>query len=322
MADLLSIVIPVHDAGKYLKPCLESVLEQSYEPFEVLLIDDASTDGSSELCDSYAKKDDRVRTFHIDHSGPGGARNFGIENIRGKYLAFVDSDDIVTKDMYSIMIHTMKKDGTKVCVCGWSEINENDGSSCPGLLTKFGVIPFSEMLRNMILESRSGGAGYPWNKVFDYEAIKDHNGNDMLFNTDIYVYEDSLWLDGIYYSMIDTGASASIIADELYRYLIRTDSFSHDFTLEKRMNRLEALRRINQFTDKLSDVDRKRAQAGFASEVFWELWNLRDHRNSDIRDDMKFFWKEYKKTRGFVPDTLYTKLKYPVARVILGFLLR
>lgn len=91
----ISIIIPVYNVEKYLIVCIESILEQTFEDFELLLIDDGSSDSSGEICDCFAKKDSRIEVFHTKNQGVSSARNFGIEKSKGDYICFIDSDDFV-----------------------------------------------------------------------------------------------------------------------------------------------------------------------------------------------------------------------------------
>lgn len=96
--DVVSIVVPVYNTKKYLNRCIDSILSQSYSYLDVILVDDGSTDGSGDICDFYAKKDSRVRVFHVKNGGPSRARNVGLDNLEGQYVLFVDSDDWVDKN--------------------------------------------------------------------------------------------------------------------------------------------------------------------------------------------------------------------------------
>ena len=89
----ISVIVPVYNTAKYLHRCLDSILQQSFKDFEVLLVDDGSTDNSGEICDEYAAKDSRVRVFHKENGGVASAREIGIENAVGLYSIHVDSDD-------------------------------------------------------------------------------------------------------------------------------------------------------------------------------------------------------------------------------------
>ena len=101
---LVSIVIPVYNSKYYLKECLNSVITQTYENLEILLIDDGSTDGSSYICDNYAKYDSRIKVFHNQNHGVSYSRNYGINKANGIYLLFVDSDDVINEDYINKMI--------------------------------------------------------------------------------------------------------------------------------------------------------------------------------------------------------------------------
>ena len=91
--DMVSVIIPVYNAEKYLHRCIDSILAQTYTDFELLLINDGSNDGSGMICDAYAAKDSRVRVFHKENGGVSSARNIGIDNAAGVYISFVDADD-------------------------------------------------------------------------------------------------------------------------------------------------------------------------------------------------------------------------------------
>ena len=95
---LISVIVPVYNVKEYLNTCVESILNQTYENLEVILVDDGSTDGSGEVCDSYAKTDTRVQVLHTKNGGQAAARNRGIEVSKGEYLTFIDSDDSMERN--------------------------------------------------------------------------------------------------------------------------------------------------------------------------------------------------------------------------------
>lgn len=97
---LLSVIIPVYNTEKYLERCISSVVTQSYKNLEIFLVDDGSTDRSSEICDNWAERDSRIHVCHKINEGPGAARNIGIKMSEGGYITFIDSDDWIEPDMY------------------------------------------------------------------------------------------------------------------------------------------------------------------------------------------------------------------------------
>ena len=95
----ISIIVPIYNVEKYLPGCIDSILKQTYENMEIILVDDGSPDNCPAICDEYEKKDTRIRVIHQKNSGLSGARNTGIDNAQGEYLIFVDSDDTVEPTM-------------------------------------------------------------------------------------------------------------------------------------------------------------------------------------------------------------------------------
>lgn len=107
---LVSVIIPVYNVEKYLRCCVDSVLAQTYTNLEIILIDDGSTDTSGKICDEYAQKDERIQVIHKANGGLSDARNKGLDICKGEYIAFVDSDDYLSKVFIEIVINAMKKE--------------------------------------------------------------------------------------------------------------------------------------------------------------------------------------------------------------------
>lgn len=114
----ISIVVPVYNVEKYLGKCLDSLLKQTFSDFEILLIDDGSTDRSLKICEKYAEKDSRIRVIHQKNQGLSAARNTGIENASGKYIGFIDSDDYIDEDMYEYLYEQITNQKADIAVCG------------------------------------------------------------------------------------------------------------------------------------------------------------------------------------------------------------
>lgn len=106
----ISVIIPVYNAEKYLKECIDSVLNQTFDDFEVLIINDGSTDESGKICDEYAQKDARVKVFHKENGGVSSARNLGLDNAKGEWITFVDSDDYISEDYFQPILKYCEQD--------------------------------------------------------------------------------------------------------------------------------------------------------------------------------------------------------------------
>ena len=114
----LSIIIPVYNTAPFLSRCIDSILAQSFTDWEMILVDDGSTDGSGALCDAYRKKDSRIIVIHKQNGGAGSARNAGLDAAKSKYIVFPDSDDWIEKDAYQYCIDRMEKSGVDLLVFG------------------------------------------------------------------------------------------------------------------------------------------------------------------------------------------------------------
>ncbi len=121
MKPLISIIVPIYNVEKYLSRCINSVLSQTITDFELLLIDDGSTDKSGDICDSYAQKDSRIKVFHKENGGVSAARNYGLDNARGEWIAFVDADDWIDKNMYHQMYNKAISSRADIVLCSFYE---------------------------------------------------------------------------------------------------------------------------------------------------------------------------------------------------------
>lgn len=114
---VISVIVPVFNAEKYLTRCVDSILKQTFQDFELILIDDGSRDKSSEICDGYAEKDERVRVIHQSNRGQAAARNYGVSKAKGEWVVFVDADDIIHHQMLEFLYCAVKEHKTKISCC-------------------------------------------------------------------------------------------------------------------------------------------------------------------------------------------------------------
>lgn len=163
----VSIIVPVYNSERYLADCIESVMMQSHIDFELLLVDNGSTDRSVEICNEYIKRDNRIRLFKEEIKSPGAARNKGLAAMKGEYYSFIDSDDYVSADYISRMLACMKKFDADLVECG----------------TVF-MLESRDMLRNVthdefLLKDQKDLSGSVWGKLYKRETF-----GDIRFNND------------------------------------------------------------------------------------------------------------------------------------------
>lgn len=117
MRTVISVIVPVYNTEKYLRECIDSILMQTFTDFELLLINDGSTDGSGAICDWYAANDSRVRVFHKANGGVSSARNEGLSHVRGEWIAWVDADDTILPDMFFNLIKAAEEKDADIAYC-------------------------------------------------------------------------------------------------------------------------------------------------------------------------------------------------------------
>ena len=121
---LVSVIVPIYNVENYLHDCINSIICQSYEKLEIILVDDGSTDSSSEIADSFS--DTRIRVYHRQNGGASKARNFGVDHANGDFLAFVDADDTIAKDYIKFLVENALKNNADISICISNIISDSD----------------------------------------------------------------------------------------------------------------------------------------------------------------------------------------------------
>ena len=171
-SDLISIVVPIYKVEKYINKCIESILNQTYKNLEIILVDDGSPDNCGKIADEYAKKDNRIKVIHKKNGGLSDARNAGIDIVKGKYIAFVDSDDYIEKEYIEIMYNAIRTNKVKIVQCGINKVND-DGK----VLDSYGYLDNELINSKRIIEEKY--TKYPisnvvaWNKLYSTDLFKD-----------------------------------------------------------------------------------------------------------------------------------------------------
>ena len=181
---MISVIVPVYNSEKYLHRCIDGILAQNYTDFDLLLIDDGSTDNSGNICDEYEIRDGRIRVFHQENGGVSSARNLGLDNARGKYVMFVDSDDYMLPNMCELMISTLETKNADLVICGTTETG--GGFWRPQEDRDYSIKEFKE---NFIHLLHTELLSPPWNKIYKRDRIGNRRfhedisfGEDLLFN--------------------------------------------------------------------------------------------------------------------------------------------
>ncbi|GAA0178406.1 hypothetical protein SH2C18_14690 [Clostridium sediminicola] len=188
----VSIIIPIYKAEKYLQRCLDSILKQTYKDLEIILVDDGSPDSCPVICDNYKKKDDRIKVIHSENYGQSIARNKGIELVSGKYICFVDADDVLVEDSIERLISIAEKGRYDIVSGNYfrvdKEIKVSRNSYTSGEIDRYGC---KEFKRRYNLFKTSSSFGYVWGKLYRTSFINKHK---LRFDSAKNVFmEDSLF---------------------------------------------------------------------------------------------------------------------------------
>lgn len=183
----ISIIVPVYNVEKYIRKCIESILNQTFSDFELILVDDGSTDNSGKICDEYKLKDDRVIVIHKENSGVSSARNVGIDNANGKFLGFVDGDDYIEKDMYETLYKDIKEFDADISVC---QVYDEYNNSCKprtggSNAMKRGVLNNITAFKLTILRNIIGVT--VWNKLYKKKLFENCRYPNVKTSEDTFV---------------------------------------------------------------------------------------------------------------------------------------
>lgn len=227
----VSIIIPVYNKQKYLKKSIQSILEQTYDNFELIIVNDGSTDNSSEICHNFQKIDQRVRVIDIDNNGVSNARNVGVSNANGDYIQFIDADDYTANNMLENLVNIAKIYNPDVIVNGIEKINEKNESVGKILPIFDGMTDIEKFMVNFAeVQKQTGIYGYVHNK-FIRKSIIDNN--NLLFDKDIWLAEDLDFCLDLYSNI----SSIYFCKDIYYYYLQEAENSST--TSKKKHNYLQ-----------------------------------------------------------------------------------
>lgn len=291
----ISIIIPVHNSCLYLEACIDSVLN-SIEKFsyEILLVINDSTDGSEDICSSYEKKYSRINVFSIEGKGVSLARNYGLSKVMGKYVCFVDSDDIVEKEYFSLLFNSISNYKADVSMVGHKEIFENGI-----LVSKFGTnnIYFfkeAEILTTFLTTHLIG-----WNvrgKMFRTETLQD-----ITFDTDLDIGEDMLFL----YNLIKHINSIIIVDIDLYYYRMFGKSAMNSYDLAHYFDIYEAIQMVYADKNMLFENEYK---------LFFMKYLIWFYEFVSIRDENNYLVNELKSVRKSIISLNMSKISKKIGK--------
>lgn len=221
--DLVSIIIPVYNVEAYVRRCITSVQKQTYKNIEVIIVDGGSTDASKAICDDIAAHDDRLFVLHKPNSGLSSARNVGIKAARGKYVAFVDSDDFVHVEYISVMHKIAVETGAEIVICDYERGKKSDFSK-EKADNSYNLYTSTQILENWRSDSRRLET-FAWNKLIL---------RDVLVKAD-FQYPEGVIAEDVRtaHLLVNAADIVAVTGRKLYYYFQRKNSLKRQFNNEK-----------------------------------------------------------------------------------------
>lgn len=247
LTPLFSIIVPFYNLRAYMDRCIKSILHQSYQQLEIILIDDGSTDGTAERLKYWEQVDPRIRLYLRENHGVSATRNFGVQVANGQYVTFIDGDDWIEHQFVEFMVQSFQQYRVSLVTCGFYYDPRGRSAASKresGLLTR------KEMM-NRVLKLSGSVRGYAWNKAYVTQIIKD---NQLKFTSDIDLMEDQLF--NVQY--INLCERFYFDTRPLYHYIQRSDSLVHAFDLQKVPDTVVANYRILLELNRASTIEANR----------------------------------------------------------------
>lgn len=221
MQNLVSVIVPVYRVEKYLDRCVNSICLQTYRNLEIILVDDGSDDNCPDICDRWAKKDNRIRVIHKRNGGLSDARNAGLKVASGKYVLFVDSDDYIKEETIEVLVDSMIKNNADAVSFGYTKVDEN-GKEIEKFIPKLERYDFvTEKEKVIYIYSvllQYAIAWEAWNRLYRMDIIKE---NQLRFELNKEVFAEDMCFN-LYYTLCSNNIVC--IKESFYSYLIRNTS--------------------------------------------------------------------------------------------------
>ena len=291
----VSIIVPIYNAEKYLSRCLDSIINQTYHKIDIILVDDGSQDSSGQICDEYAKRDNRIRVIHQKNKGVASARQSGLNQSRGEFVIHVDPDDWIEPDMIVQLLNKALEDKVDIIMCDFFWETETGYSL---FIQKPTSIKREDLLNDLLYEKIWGSC---CNKLIKKECFKRYNIS--------FIKEMNLWEDlYVITSLIYNGVSVSYLPLPLYHYdnfsnnnsIVRKPRLTHIHSMELYIRHFEALLNDDIYREgfyKRKKLLKKRCFRSGKKNADILISTFADINKRYIREN-KFHWEKIRDYRG------------------------
>lgn len=260
---IVSVIVPVYKTENFIRRCVDSILNQSFPNFELILVDDGSPDNCPEICDEYEKTDDRIRVIHKINGGLSDARNVGYEFSRGEWITFIDSDDWIHKDYLDILYHACIDNNVELSMCGYIRTNGSDVIS-----TKTSYAIDIETPENVWCNNPLNDVVSAWCKLYHRDICEGIKFPFGKLNEDAYTI----------YKYIFRCTKIAIVNAELYYYYQNPEGITGQKWHIKKMDSIGAFREQIEFFQNKNLKNAKEASILKYFDILeWHLIELKNH---------------------------------------------
>lgn len=236
MDKLISIIVPVYNVEKYLKRCVDSLINQTYKNLQIILVDDGSQDNCAAICDEYSKADSRITVIHKKNAGVSAARNSGLDIAEGDYVGFVDSDDYIHPEMYEFLLRAIEENNGDMSLVWYEFVYEDDNNNLLNCCQEYSV---GKVYGNnedavMALYNREFRINVgPWNKLYKKNIFKD-----LRYPTDKIRGED----ESVIHIILSSCNKVVVLKNKMYYYFHRNGSVMNSNNPKIYIDQINALK--------------------------------------------------------------------------------
>lgn len=295
MESTISVVVPIYNVEKYLPRCIESLLAQTHQKLEIILVDDGATDRSPKICEEYARKDSRIKVIHKENGGLSDARNAGTKAATGKYIGFVDSDDFLMPDMYEKLIQALEAHDGDIAVCNYCYVDE-DGKALAernvNLPIKDEVLSGKDAVKNLV------GPDYAywvtaWNRLYRSEIAKSVPFPQGKIHEDEYTAH-------MFYDKAEKVVGVSAAA---YQYVVRENSIMTKKYGTRNLDYIDALNGRILYCMEQGMAHEAAAFTRWMQQYLIKAYHKLDQKDAAMMNRYKECWALYETTSRKVKET-------------------
>ena len=332
MSPKISIIVPIYNAQKTIERCIDSILNQDFSDFELILIDDGSKDNSGKICDTYAGKDQRVRVIHKENSGVSASRNLALREAKGEYLQFLDADDWITPNATRLLVESMETNDCDMVIADFYRVI-GERLSHKGSIDEDGVLSREEFANNMMENPADFYYGVLWNKLYKRSIIEKYQlcmnpkiswCEDFMFNLEYIRHCENIFVlqVPIYYYVKTKGSlvSQSMSLTKTIKTKMMVFEYYNDFykqVLTEEEYEKKRLQIYSYLTDMASDEIVPPALISNSKKLGQE----RSQANAALGDGNDYFAQDYRNRKLMAyyiePVAIKNDLTLEEARVLL-----